>query len=198
MRSESEVTQSCLTLWDPVDCSLRGSSIHGIFQSRVLEWVAISFSRGSSQPRDWTWVSSNARRWFYHLSHLKHIHIHGSGWIWVDGGKGWEYYLAGGQRLFDDCHPGSNEVIYYFSFHFHFSKSNQCWASFPFKDLNVRTEIIKLLKGNIGGTPWHKLYMEFFSLSFHMVKGVRWIRKLWYITKWNIIQLNKGTHLSQF
>ena len=39
------------------DCSLPGSSIHGIFQARVLEWVAISFSRGSSQPRDRTWVS---------------------------------------------------------------------------------------------------------------------------------------------
>ena len=45
---ESEVSQSCLTLCDPVDCSLLGSSVHGIFQARVLEWVAISFSRGSS------------------------------------------------------------------------------------------------------------------------------------------------------
>ena len=40
---EGEVTQSCLTLCDPMDCSLPGSSIHGIFQARVLEWVAISF-----------------------------------------------------------------------------------------------------------------------------------------------------------
>ena len=47
-KSESEVTQLCLTLCNPVDCSLPGSSIHGIFQARVLEWVAISFSRGSS------------------------------------------------------------------------------------------------------------------------------------------------------
>ena len=46
--SESEVTQSCPTLCDPVDCSPPGSSVHGIFQARVLEWVAISFSRGSS------------------------------------------------------------------------------------------------------------------------------------------------------
>ena len=49
---ESEVTQSCPTLCDPVDCSLPGSSVYEIFQARVLEWVAISFSRGSSQPRD--------------------------------------------------------------------------------------------------------------------------------------------------
>ena len=44
VKSESEVTQSCLTLSDPVDCSLPGSSIHGIFQARVLEWGAIAFS----------------------------------------------------------------------------------------------------------------------------------------------------------
>ena len=44
VRSESEVTQSCPTLRDPMDCSLPSSSIHGIFQARVLEWVAIAFS----------------------------------------------------------------------------------------------------------------------------------------------------------
>ena len=49
--------QSCPTLCDPMDCSLSGSSIHGIFQARVLEWVAISFSRGSSWPRYQTQVS---------------------------------------------------------------------------------------------------------------------------------------------
>ena len=46
----SEVAQSCPTLCDPIDCSLPGSSVHGIFQAIVLEWIAISFSRGSSQP----------------------------------------------------------------------------------------------------------------------------------------------------
>ena len=44
VKSESEVTQSCLTLRDPMDCRLPGSSIHGIFQASVLEWVAIAFS----------------------------------------------------------------------------------------------------------------------------------------------------------
>ena len=44
LKSESEVTQSCPTLSDPMDCSLPGSSVHGIFQARVLEWVAIAFS----------------------------------------------------------------------------------------------------------------------------------------------------------
>ena len=44
VKGESEVTQSCPTLSDPMDCSLSGSSVHGIFQARVLEWVAIAFS----------------------------------------------------------------------------------------------------------------------------------------------------------
>ena len=57
-------TQSCLTLCDPVDCSPPDSSVHGILQARILEWVAISFSRGSSQPRDQTWVSRIAGRRF--------------------------------------------------------------------------------------------------------------------------------------
>ena len=52
-KSESEVTQSCPALCDPVDCSLPGSCLHAILQARVLEWVAISFSRGSlPSPRD--------------------------------------------------------------------------------------------------------------------------------------------------
>ena len=61
---ESEVVQLYSTLCDPKDCSPPGSSIHGIFQTRILEWVAISFSRGSSQPRDRTQVSRIAGRLF--------------------------------------------------------------------------------------------------------------------------------------
>ena len=49
MKSESEVAQSCPTLCDPMDCSLPGSSIHGIFQARVLEWGAVAFSINGSQ-----------------------------------------------------------------------------------------------------------------------------------------------------
>ena len=47
VKSESEVTQSCPTLRDPMDCSLPGSSVHGIFQARVLEWGAIAFPKNS-------------------------------------------------------------------------------------------------------------------------------------------------------
>ena len=63
-RSESEIAQLCPALCDPMDCSLPGSSNLGIFQARILEWVAISFSRRSSQPRDWTQVSCTVGRCF--------------------------------------------------------------------------------------------------------------------------------------
>ena len=62
--SESEVTQSCPTLCDPMDCSLPDSSVHGIFQAIVLEWIAISFSRGSTWPRGRTRVSHIVDRHF--------------------------------------------------------------------------------------------------------------------------------------
>ena len=58
------VTQSYLTLWSPMDCSLPGSSCHGILQARILEWVTISFSRESSQSRDRTQVLHIAGRCF--------------------------------------------------------------------------------------------------------------------------------------
>ena len=59
-----EVAQLCPTLCDPKDCNLPGSSIHGIFQARIQEWVAISFSRTSSGSRDWTRVSHTVGRHF--------------------------------------------------------------------------------------------------------------------------------------
>ena len=61
--------QSCPTLRDPMDCSPPGSSVHGISQARILEWGAISSSRGSSPPRDQTHVSCSScfGRWsLYH------------------------------------------------------------------------------------------------------------------------------------
>ena len=51
---------SCLTLCNPTDCSPPGSTVHGIFQARIAEWVAISYSRGSSWPRDWIRISCPA------------------------------------------------------------------------------------------------------------------------------------------
>ena len=62
-------SKSCVTLCDPMDCSPLGSSVHGILQARLLEWVAISFSRESSQPSDQSCISCIGRRILYHLSH---------------------------------------------------------------------------------------------------------------------------------
>ena len=58
------VAQLGLTLCDPMDCSPLGYSVHGILQARILEWVSIPFSSGSSQPRDHTWVPCIAGRFF--------------------------------------------------------------------------------------------------------------------------------------
>ena len=64
VRMKVLVSQFYPTLHEPMDYSLPGSSVHGIFLSRMLEWVAIPFSRGSSQPRNWNWVSHVAGRFF--------------------------------------------------------------------------------------------------------------------------------------
>ena len=63
------VTHSCPALCDPMDCSLPGFSVRGIFQARILEWVAILFFRGSSQPRDRTPGLLHCRDILYYLSH---------------------------------------------------------------------------------------------------------------------------------
>ena len=62
MKMKVVVPQSCLTLCDPMDGGPPGSSVHVILQARILEWVAIPFSRESPQPRDRTWVSHIAGR----------------------------------------------------------------------------------------------------------------------------------------
>jgi len=76
--SDSEVAQSCPTLCDPMNCSLPGSSVHGIFQARILERVAISFSRGSFRPRDRTPVSHiGGRRFTLWATRETHNVLHG-------------------------------------------------------------------------------------------------------------------------
>ena len=77
--SESEVTQSCPTLCDPMDCSLSGSSVHGISQARVLEWIAISFS-GDLPTQESNPGLPHCRQTLYRLSHqgstYTYIHAH--------------------------------------------------------------------------------------------------------------------------
>ena len=64
MKVKVLIAQTCPTLCNPVDCRPPGFSVYGISQARILEWVSISFSRGSSRPRDRTWVSRIAGRRF--------------------------------------------------------------------------------------------------------------------------------------
>ena len=89
----SEVAQLCPTLCNPMDCSPPGSSFHGILQARILERVAISFSRRSSQPRYWTWVSCIASRFLTVWAtgeapgtisvHSVHWFFHSSNHLWA-------------------------------------------------------------------------------------------------------------------
>ena len=105
----SEVAQSCPTLCNPMDCSLPSSSVHGVFQAIVLEWIAISLSSGSSQPRDRTRVSGIVDRRFtvwatrealfivmLSKAHLTmHSRMSGCRWMitpsWLSGS--WRYFL---------------------------------------------------------------------------------------------------------
>ena len=86
------VAQSCLTLCNLSDCSLPGSSVHGILQARILKWVAIPFSRGSSWPRDLTQVSYIASRFLYCLSHQEMVvwALFGIALLW-DWNENWPF-----------------------------------------------------------------------------------------------------------
>ena len=75
----AKLLQSCPTLCNPMDCSLPGSSVHGILQAKILEWVAMLSSRGSSQPRDQThvsYVSCIGRRVLYHKGNPGSLYIY--------------------------------------------------------------------------------------------------------------------------
>ena len=93
------VTQSCPTLLCPLHCNPPDSSVHVIYQARILEWVTISLSRGSSQPRDWTQVSCIGRWTLYHWATWEahtyvyirlhtHTHTHARARVAFPGGNG--------------------------------------------------------------------------------------------------------------
>ena len=79
--------QLCPTLCNPMDCSLPGSSVHGILQTGILEWVAISSSRRSSWPRDWTCASCIVRQFLYNWATWEAQ----SGGYWYNELKPWAY-----------------------------------------------------------------------------------------------------------
>ena len=71
VKSESEVAQSCLTLSDPMDCSLPGSSIHGIFQAGVLEWGAIAFSKVTAYVNRREWKADFPKYSTYRINNIE-------------------------------------------------------------------------------------------------------------------------------
>ena len=77
--------QLCPTLCDPKGCNLPGSSVHGILQARILEWVATSSSRGSSRPRAQTCVSCIARQILYHCTTWEALHLAGPPDLYLKG-----------------------------------------------------------------------------------------------------------------
>ena len=100
------VAQSCLILCDPLNGSPPGSSVHGISQTRILEWVAISSSRGSSQPRDRSWASHIAGKFF-------------TVWATREG----QYYIK--------MTPFSSPLIfhYYCHYYYHVAAWAPCWST---------------------------------------------------------------------
>ena len=141
LESESEVTQSCLTLCDPADYSLPGFSIHGILQARILGWIAITSSRESSRTRDWTCVSSVSciGRWVLYHQHHNVLSLFQRRRDWIGRGN-WgtgcwkQNFTWGGKRSLPWCrrkgrqrreqHPGAgNFVIVKFK---SFINSSQC------------------------------------------------------------------------
>ena len=97
-QSESEVAQSCPTLCHPMDSSLPGSAVHGIFQARILDWVAISFSRESLQPRNRTHlshVSCIGRRFFTTSTTSEALKLMGSHFPGGSDGKESAYNTQG-------------------------------------------------------------------------------------------------------
>ena len=88
-----KIAQSCPTLCDPMDYSLPGSSVHGILQARILEWVAVPFSRGSSQPKNRTQVSRIGNRFITLWATKKLMSLSKSSWWWTWQGESVGGYL---------------------------------------------------------------------------------------------------------
>ena len=109
VKHESEVVQSCLPLSDPMDCSLPGSSVHGIFQARVLEWVAISFSSSGFRGASSSYILLTFNSYTYT-----------KGEIWVFEIHQFMLYV---QSLFLFTQPTYSSLVFCFLMHIVFRKS---------------------------------------------------------------------------
>ena len=109
-RDTSLVTQSCWFFCYPMDCSQPDSTVRGILQARILEWVAISSSRASSQTRDWIWISCNSCRFFTTVLCGKPILSVGWKWKWKSPSPFRHFFLP--QGLYSPwSSPGQNTWV---------------------------------------------------------------------------------------
>ena len=141
----SEAAQSCPTLCNPMDCSLPGSSVPGILQAGILGWVAISFSRRSSQPRDRTWVSCIAGRRFtiWATREVSTLHLRVGHYckfcglscrvIW------WSFYLL----------KGLISKVYSYTFQFFFKWNQFCLSGGGMKDSELLAILVLWVR-----LPW--------------------------------------------
>ena len=97
--------QECLTLCDPMDCSPPGSSVHGIFQASILEWIAISSSRGSSQPRAHTHISCIQ---FSSVESLNHVQLFVMPWTKACQASLSITNSCTGRQILYHCTPGKS------------------------------------------------------------------------------------------
>ena len=135
---------SCLTLCDPVECSSPGSSVHGIFQARTLEWVAMLSSWGSSWPRDWTCVSCDSR-------------IAGGFFITESWGKPMAHHSS---SHFDSClYSCSLFCMHVLAF----------FCLFRYKDVYWNTAMAIFLKKEFECHEWGN-FQVFFSHSLNWIK----------------------------
>ena len=144
------VAWSCLTLYHRMDYSPLGSSVHGILQARILEWVAISFSRGSSQPKDWTcisWISCIGRWIVYH---------------WCPLGTTPAYFLN--HEFVNLTHILGSLQLLFLLFGISFPP-DLCRYS-PSHDLGLREDFpISSVSRRLPCCPWHFLTMFYFLHS---------------------------------
>ena len=135
MKVKVLVAQLCPILYESMDCSPPSSSVHGILQTKMLEWVAIPFSRGYSLPRDQTWVS--CRLILYHLSQNNAILVRVRVGDWAQGHFPWAQLLHTIVYLavpFWGLTGMSKQICWFFSLeadafskHFHFIR----WSHYP-------------------------------------------------------------------
>ena len=152
-KSESEVAQSCLTLFDPKDCSLPGSSVHGILQARVLEWVAASISRRSSliqgsnpapalQADTLTSEPTREAKFFQAILWISHCYLYFTdkeGWV-LDSttSRKWNWDSSRGlspNQSISDSHIGLNKLIKDKGEEHGGKKQGQIWTTF-LRDIN--------------------------------------------------------------